>query len=52
MKLLVTDCTKEIPVALDGVHEGNGFKVNDTTSEDEKKIANPLQILNSIQSKL
>ena len=23
MKLLVTDCTEEIPIALDGVHEGN-----------------------------
>ena len=52
MKLLVTDCTKEIPIALDSVHEGNGFKVNDTTIEDEKEIANLLQIVNSIQSKL
>ena len=32
MKLLVTDCTKQIPIALDGVHEDNGSKVNDTTS--------------------
>ena len=23
MKLLVTDCTEEIPIALDGVYEGN-----------------------------
>ena len=39
MKLLVTDCTEEIPIALAGVHKGNGPKVNDTTI----KIANPLQ---------
>ena len=43
MKLLVTDCTEEIPIALHGVHEGNGSKVNDTTIEDEEKIANLLQ---------
>ena len=43
MKLLVTDCTEEIPIAFDGVHEGNGSKVNDTTIEDEEEIANPLQ---------
>ena len=43
MKLLITDCTKEIPVALDGVHESNGSNVNDTTIEDEEEIANPLQ---------
>ena len=42
MELLVTDCTKEIPIALHGVHEGNGSKVNDTTIEDEEKIANLL----------
>ena len=42
MKLLVTDCTKEILIALDGVYEGNGSKVNDTTIEDEEEIANPL----------
>ena len=36
MKLLVTDCIEEIPIALDGVHEGNGSKVNDTTIEDEE----------------
>ena len=42
MKLLVTDCTEEIPIALHGVHEGNGSKVNDTTIEDEEKIANLL----------
>ena len=36
MKLLVTNCTEEIPIALDGVHEGNGSKVNDTTIEDEE----------------
>ena len=23
MKLLVTDCTEEIPIALDGMREGN-----------------------------
>ena len=45
MKLLVTDCTEEIPIALDGVHEGNGFKVSDTTIEDETEIGNPLQIV-------
>ena len=43
MKLLVTDCTEEIPAALDSVHEGNGSKVNDATIEDEEEIANPLQ---------
>ena len=43
MKLLVTDCTKEIPIALDGVHEGNGSEVNYTTVEDEEEIVNPLQ---------
>ena len=43
MKLLVTDCTEEIPIALAGVHEGNGPKVNDTTIKDEEEIANPLQ---------
>ena len=43
MKLLVTDCTEEIPIAFDGVHEGDGSKVNDTTIEDEEEIANPLQ---------
>ena len=43
MKLLVTDCIEEIPIALDGVHEGNGSKVTDTTIEDEEKIANKLQ---------
>ena len=43
MKLLITDCTEEIPVALDGVHESNGSNVNDTTIEDEEEIANPLQ---------
>ena len=43
MKLLVTDCTEEIPIALHGVHKGNGSKVNDTTIEDEEAIANPLQ---------
>ena len=42
MELLVTDCTEEIPIALHGVHEGNGSKVNDTTIEDEEKIANLL----------
>ena len=43
MKLLVTDCTEEIPIAVDGVHEGNGSKGNDTTIEDEEEIANPSQ---------
>ena len=43
MKLLVTDCTEEIHIALDGVHDGNGSKVNDTDIEDEEEIANPLQ---------
>ena len=43
MKLLVTDCTKKITIELDGVHVGNGSKVNDTTIEDEEEIANPLQ---------
>ena len=43
MKLLVTDCTEEIHIALDGVHDGNGSKVNDTAIEDEEEIANPLQ---------
>ena len=43
MKLLVTDCIEEIPIALDGAHEGNGSKVTDTTIEDEEKIANKLQ---------
>ena len=43
MKFLVTDCTEEIPIALAGVHESNGSKVNDTTIEDEEEIANPLQ---------
>ena len=43
MKLLVTGCTEEIPIAFDGVHEGDGSKVNDTTIEDEEEIANPLQ---------
>ena len=43
MKLLVNDSTEEIPIALDGVHQGNGSKVNDTTIENEKEIVNPLQ---------
>ena len=43
MKLLVTDCTKETPIAIDGVHESNGSKVNDSGVEDEEEIANPLQ---------
>ena len=43
MRLLVNDCTEEIPIPLDGVHEGNGSKVNDTTIEDEEEIVNPLQ---------
>ena len=43
MKLLVTDCTEKILIALDGIHEGYGSKVNDTTIEDEEEIANPLQ---------
>ena len=43
MKLLVTDCTKETPIAIDGVHESNGSKVNDSSVEDEEEIANPLQ---------
>ena len=43
MELLFTDSTEEIPIALDGVHEGNRSKVNDTTIEDEEEIANPLQ---------
>ena len=43
MKLLVTNCTEEIPIALDGVHEGNGSKVNDTNIRDVEEIANPLQ---------
>ena len=41
MKLLATNCTEEIPIALDDVHEGNGSKVNDTNIEDEEEIANP-----------
>ena len=41
--LLVIDCTERIPIARDGVHEGNGPKVKDTTIEDEEEIANPLQ---------
>ena len=43
MKLLVNDCTEEIPIALDGIHQSNGSKVNDTTIENEKEIINPLQ---------
>ena len=43
MKLLVTGWTEEMPIALDGVHEGNGSKVNNTTIEDEEEIANSLQ---------
>ena len=43
MTLLVTNCTEEIPIALDGVHEGNGSKVNDTNIGDDEEIANPLQ---------
>ena len=43
MELLVTDCTEEIPIALDGVHEGNGSKVNGTTIEDEEEIASLFQ---------
>ena len=43
VKLLVTDCTKETPIAIDGVHESNGSKVNDSSVEDEEEIANPLQ---------
>ena len=43
MTLLVTNCTEEIPIALDGgIHEGIGSKVNDTTTGDEEEIANPL----------
>ena len=38
MKLLVTDCTEEILIALDG----NGSKVNDII-EDKEEIANLLQ---------
>ena len=41
-KLLVTDSTEEISVALDGVHQGNGSKVNNIVIEDEEEIANPL----------
>ena len=43
MKLLVTDCTEEILIALDGIHEGYESKVNDTAIEDEEEIANRLQ---------
>ena len=43
MRVLGTDCTEEIPIARDGVHVGNGSKVNDATIEDEKEIAYPLQ---------
>ena len=43
MKLLVTDCTQETLITLDGIHEGYGSKVNDTTIEDEEEIANRLQ---------
>ena len=43
MKLLVTDCTKETPIEIDGVHESNGSKVNDSSVEDEEEIVNPLQ---------
>ena len=35
MKLLVTDCTEQIQIALDSVHEGNGSKVNDITIDGE-----------------
>ena len=43
MKLLVNDSTEEIPIALNVVHQGNGSKANDTTTENEKEIINPLQ---------
>ena len=43
MKLFVTHCTKGIPIALDGVHEDNGSKVNDPTIAAEEEIANRLQ---------
>ena len=43
MKLLLANCTEEIPTALDEVHEGNGSKVNDTAIEDEEEISNPIQ---------
>ena len=42
MKLLVTDRTEKVPIALDGANEVNGSKVN-TTTEDEEEIANPLR---------
>ena len=43
MKLLVTDCTEQIQIALDSVHEGNGSKVNYIIIDGEEEIANPLQ---------
>ena len=43
MKLLVTGWTEEMPIALDGVYEGYGSKVNNTTIEEEEEIANSLQ---------
>ena len=45
MKLLVTDCTDEISIALDGVHEGNGSKVNDTTIGMKKKFKSVTKLL-------
>ena len=45
MKLLVTDCTDEISKALDGVHEGNGSKVNDTTIGMKKKFKSVTKLL-------
>ena len=50
MNVLVTDCTEEIPIALNGVHVGNRSKVNATTIEDEEEIANPLQNYQEISS--